>query len=110
MAEGKWDNVDGPDKAFVLMLRTAGLIATVIVLSCLVYYHIKPETVQLEELKNERMQMIFDELQYKSEHELKIYLTHIRDIANASGTDLIENEVKEIQGAITKELDLETEH
>lgn len=110
MAENKWDGVAGADKAFVLLLRTAGLIAIVIVLSCLIYYHVKPETVQLEELKNERMQMIFDELQYKDETELKIYLSHIRDIANAAGTDLTGNEVKGIQEAITKEPDLETEH
>jgi len=108
MAESKWDGVGGPDKTLVMIIRTVAVTAIVIVLSCLIYHHVKTEKVQIEELRNTRMELIFENIRYKDEHKLKIYLTYIRDIANAAGTDLTENEVKEIQGAITKELDLET--
>jgi len=73
------------------------------------YYHFKPERIQIEEIKNERMQMIFDEIQFKDETKLKLYLAHIRDIADAAGADLTDNEVKEVQAEVTEEHDFETE-
>lgn len=109
MAESKWDGVGGPDKTLIMIIWTVAVTAIVIVLSCLIYHHVKPEKVQIEELRNTRMELIFENIRYKDETKLKIYLTYIRDIAHAAGTNLTENEVKNIETEVTKELDLETE-
>lgn len=103
------EKMSGSDKASLWMLLTACFTAIMIVGLVLSYYHFKPEGIRLEEIKNERMQMIFDELQFKDETKLKLYLAHIREIANAAGADLTENEVKEIQAEVTEEHDFGTE-
>jgi hypothetical protein len=100
MANSKWDNVAGSDKALIMVIVILAMTAIIIVLSCLFYYHSKPEALLIEEEKTARLDMIFDYLRFKDETALKLYLTHIKDMATAAGSDLTENEVKEIQDKI----------
>lgn len=103
------EEIPGSEKSLILILLILCTTAIVLVGSFLAHYHFAPEAVRIEEIKNERMQMIFDELQFKDETKLKLYLAHIREIANAAGADLTENEVKEVQEEFTEEHDFETE-
>ena len=100
MTESKPDSIAGTDKALVMIIVTLAMTAIIIILSLLFYYHSKPEALLIEEEKTARMDRIFDYLRFKDETMLKLYLTHIKDIASAAGSDLTENEVKEIQDKI----------
>ncbi len=109
MSNGK---MAGCDKAFVWIVAILCATILIILVSCLLYYHYKPESLRLEEERSARLDRIFDYLRFKEETMLKLYLTHIKDIADAAGTNLTENEVKEIQErstGVTKEPNFDLE-
>ena len=86
---------------WVSVIRTVCATAVTMIIVVLGYNHLKPESLRVEEAKNSRLKVIFDNLQYRTMSEKELYLKNLKIIMSSS-----EEDTQNVKAEVEKEFDL----